>query len=73
MREYRLTRDMEKRQVTPPSRYGYADLIAFPFSVADEVCTDEPKSYKEAITTRDRQCWLTDIEDEINSLYKTQT
>ena len=73
MRDYRLTRDREKRQVKPPNRYGYADLIAFAFTVADEVCTDEPKSYKEAITSRYRKCWLTVMEDEISTLYRNQT
>ena len=37
------------------------------------MCTDEPKSYKEAITSRDRQCWLTAMEEEIHSLYKNDT
>ena len=73
VRDYRLTRDIEKRQVKPPSKYDYANLIAFAFTVTDEVSTDEPKSYKEAITSRDRKCWLTAMEDEINSLYRNQT
>ena len=51
--DYRLTRDREKRHVKAPNRYGYTDLIAFAFSVADKLCTDEPRSYNEAITRKD--------------------
>ena len=32
---YNLTRDRERRVVKAPSRYGYADFMAFAFAVAE--------------------------------------
>ena len=54
MSGYNLTREKEKRTAQPPSRYGYADFKAFAFSVAEEVDSDEPKSYSEAMKSKEK-------------------
>ena len=42
MRKYNLTRDKERRSVKAPIRYGYAGIMAYAFSVAEEMETRFP-------------------------------
>ena len=55
LRDYNLTRDRKRRSVKTPSRYGYADIMAYAFSVAEEMDTDEPKTYRDAVTSKDKE------------------
>ena len=70
---YNLIRDKEKRSVRAPSRYDYADIIAFTFSVAESINEDEPMTCYEAITNKDKDKWLSAMKEEIQSLYKNNT
>ena len=73
MRNYNLTKDRERRPVKAPSRYGYADIMAYAFSVVEEMETDEPKTYHDAMTRKDKEQWLFAMKEEIQFLYKNQT
>ena len=42
------------------SRYGYVDFMAYAVIVADE-----PKSYIEAVNTKERSQWLENMNDEM--------
>ncbi|KAK0584649.1 hypothetical protein LWI29_016628 [Acer saccharum] len=57
LQNYWLARDREKRQVRPPDRFGYADLIAFAFTAAEAFIDEEPRSYVEAIKSKEARKW----------------
>ena len=43
LRDYHLTRDRERRQIRPPQRYGYADLIAYALATSHKIDEDSMK------------------------------
>ncbi|KAH9762947.1 hypothetical protein KPL70_001004 [Citrus sinensis] len=73
MNEYQLTRDMEKRIIKPPKRYGIADMISYALAVAEEVIGEEPVSYNQAMGSKVREKWLDAMNEEIISLKKNRT
>ena len=58
LRDYQLVRDRKKRESKPPKRYAYADLIAFALSAAQGTEEDEPKTYTEAVSSKDSKKWI---------------
>jgi len=70
---YQLTRDREKRVIKPPKRYGHADIICYALSVAEEIQNSEPKTWREAIESKDSQLWLQAMSEEMESLRKNKT
>ena len=42
-----------RRQIKPPQRYGFEDMVAYGLQVAEEVDTLEPTTYQEAITSNE--------------------
>ncbi|KAH9660266.1 hypothetical protein KPL70_024153 [Citrus sinensis] len=73
IQEYQLTRDRHKRQVKPTKRFGYADLIGYALSAANEIDDEEPKSFKEATQILFKEEWQRAMEEEMTSLYKNKT
>ncbi|WJX42094.1 hypothetical protein P8452_29365 [Trifolium repens] len=71
--DYQLARDRERRVITPPNRYGYADLICYALNAAEEVQDSEPKNFREASESIDSKDWLKAMEEEMLSLEKNQT
>lgn len=57
----------------PPLRYKDANLVAYALAVADEIEKDEPKSFKEAMRSKDRKFWSNAADDEIDSLKRNHT
>jgi hypothetical protein len=47
----------QRRQITP-QRYGYADLVAFVVTVAEDAAVQEPSTYAEAVTSSDSAQWI---------------
>jgi hypothetical protein len=70
---YSIATGRQRRQIRPPQRYGYADLVDYALSVAEDLDGHEPCSYKEVISCRESSQWVTAMSDEIESLYKNQT
>ncbi|KAH9782240.1 hypothetical protein KPL71_008811 [Citrus sinensis] len=70
---YQLVRDRKRRAVRPPKRYTVADLIAYALIAAQEVNEEEPRTYKEAINSRDKLKWKEAMDEEIESLMKNGT
>ncbi|KAH9778870.1 Integrase catalytic domain-containing protein [Citrus sinensis] len=70
---YQLTKDREKRQIRPPQRYGYVDLIAYALAASHGIDVDEPKSYAEAIQSSNKLEWQEAMNKEISSLKKNHT
>ncbi|KAH9705555.1 hypothetical protein KPL70_011923 [Citrus sinensis] len=73
LRDYHLARDRERRQIRPPQRYGYANLIAYALAASHEIDEDEPTSYREAMKSSYKSEWQRAMDDEIDSLYKNNT
>ncbi|MCI46550.1 copia LTR rider, partial [Trifolium medium] len=70
---YQLTRDRERRVITPPNRYGYADLICYALNAAEEVQDLEPNNFREALESNDSKDWLKAMNEEMLSLEKNHT
>ena len=65
MVDYNLTRDRERRSIRVPSRYGYADIMAFAFLIAEDISEDEPKTYTKAVTGKNKDKWLIVMNEEM--------
>ena len=68
-----MVRDRKRRAVRPPKRYAVADLIAYALIATKEVNEEEPRTYKEAINSRDKLKWKKAMDEEIESLMKNET
>lgn len=55
---YQLTRDITKRHIKPPNRYGYADLITYALIAAQAIDDEKPKNFKEATQSKFKDHWL---------------
>lgn len=55
---YLLVIDRSRREIKPPLRFGYADLIAYALSVTSDMVESEPESYKEAISCDHSKQWI---------------
>ena len=60
------------RSIRAPSRYGYAEIVAFAFSVAKSINEDEPRTYNEAVTSKDKDKWLSAMKEEIQVTFGTR-
>lgn len=70
---YILARDRKRREVKMPSKYDDFDVVDYALSAAQDIETDEPKSYQEAMRSKDRDLWNAASEDEMVSLDKNET
>ncbi|KAJ4715506.1 Retrovirus-related Pol polyprotein from transposon TNT 1-94 [Melia azedarach] len=70
-----LNRSKKANYGIPPKRYGFEDMVAYALQVAEEVDTNsnEPSTYKEAVTCTESTQWLAVMGDEMESLHKNQT
>jgi len=68
--DYLLARDREKRTITAPSRYGYADLVSFALNADEDVQEPEPRNFKEAFESKESKYWLNAVNEEMDSLEK---
>lgn len=68
-----MVRDRQRREIRPPKRFGYADILAYALSVEHKKDTYEPDSYQEAVSCDKRNKWIKAMEAEINSLNKNGT
>lgn len=55
--DYQLARDRIRRQINPPVRYGYADLICYALNAAEELQDSEPKNFREALESNENKDW----------------
>ncbi|KAJ4713974.1 Retrovirus-related Pol polyprotein from transposon TNT 1-94 [Melia azedarach] len=70
-----LNRSKRANYGIPPKRYGFEDMVAYALQVTEEVDTDsnEPSTYKEAVTCTESTQWLAAMGDEMESLHKNHT
>ena len=70
---YQLARDRTRRDVKAPERYIEADIIAYALHIANQSTEPEPRSYSEAINSRDSQKWKQAMMKELKSLKENNT
>ncbi|KAK3042130.1 hypothetical protein RJ639_001832 [Escallonia herrerae] len=47
--QYNIARNRLRREIRPPQKYGYADMVAYALSVAESIEIEKPVTYKEAV------------------------
>lgn len=70
---YILARDRKRRETKMPSKYDDFDVVAYALSAAQDIEVDEPRSYQEAMRSKDRVFWTAASDDEMVSLNKNET
>ena len=70
---YQLARDRKRRTIRPPKIYAVADLIAYALTSAQELNDDEPMTYQESITGKNKLEWNRAMDEEMASLMKNKT
>ena len=74
VQQYSIARGREKRTIRPPHKYGEAALIAYAFSVVDNIeSSEEPSTYEEAVSCSDSGKWMITMQEEMKSLHKNGT
>ena len=73
LRDYQLARDRSRRNVRPPARYAYSDLVYCALVAGMELRCNEPSSYEEAISSQDSTKWQCAMEEEMASLITNNT
>ena len=56
-----------RKTIKPPPRYAQADFIAFALNIVEDIDFDEPRSYAEAIRSRDWPKWQHAMQEEMES------
>ena len=54
MNDYLLSRDMSRRVIKPPQRFGYVDLIAYALNSTSEFLDKEPRDHKEFMRSQNK-------------------
>ncbi|KAK9053984.1 hypothetical protein SSX86_025059 [Deinandra increscens subsp. villosa] len=71
---YSLARDRERRKVIKPIRFwDDDDVSAIAFLAAEHESELEPMSYREAINSVEKEKWVREMEEEMESLIKNET
>ncbi|KAL1564721.1 Integrase catalytic domain-containing protein [Salvia divinorum] len=70
---YLLARDRKRRQITPPSRYSDNNMVYYALTVAEDLESSGPNSYREAMEDADKEKWILAMQEEIQSLMKNGT
>src|SRR4030065_1271202 len=71
--DYLLARDRERRTIVAPRRYGYVDLVSYALNAAEELQDSDPRTFKDALESKDGKFWLKAVKEEISSLEKNHT
>lgn len=70
---YQLARDTVIREIIPPWRYGYVNLICYYLNMVERLEGFKPNTFREALESKDSQRWLKMVSDEMYSLMKNHT
>ena len=69
---YQLARDRARREIKAPVRFDEADIIAYALNIAEK-SEEEPKSYQDAINSKNSRDWIYAMKEEIDSLRTNNT
>lgn len=70
---YQLAKDKVRRETVKPARFTDDSEAAFALSVSKEIDCNEPRSYEEAMRSKDSEKWNARMDDEMESLRKNRT
>uniref|UniRef100_A0A803Q997 Reverse transcriptase Ty1/copia-type domain-containing protein n=1 Tax=Cannabis sativa TaxID=3483 RepID=A0A803Q997_CANSA len=70
---YQLAQDRARREIRPPAKYAKADIIAYALSMTMESQDKVPKTYLEAINSKQAKKWNTAMNSKMQSLKKDKT
>ena len=70
---YNIATKRARRQIRPPKRYTYADMVTYALTVGESIMILEPCTYKKAISSDEAAEWSIAMTEEMESLYKNQT
>lgn len=68
-----LTRDKSKRNVKPNMRYAYVDFISYALRTLQDLVDNEPRSFQEAMESRQARQWKEAMIEEMKSLHQNRT
>src|SRR4030065_63381 len=71
--DYLLARYRERSTIVAPRRYGYVDLVSYALNAAEELQDSDPRTFKEALESKDNKEWLKEVKGEISSLETNHT
>ncbi|KAL5567442.1 hypothetical protein UlMin_024017 [Ulmus minor] len=63
---------MQRRNIKPPERFRYADVVTFALYTAQGIENQKPQSYEEALRHTNSKEWKIAMKEEMNSLIKNQ-
>ncbi|KAG9454908.1 hypothetical protein H6P81_007812 [Aristolochia fimbriata] len=66
---YAIAKGKGKRNIVPPVRYMFEDMVSFALTVG----TGDPSTFSEAMKVDDSDVWLHAMKEEMESLLKNQT
>jgi hypothetical protein len=64
-----LATDRPRRSIRAPQRYGFEDMISFALITS----SGDPCSFKEAVSSPDKDKWMEAMVEEVESLHKNET
>ncbi|CAA7055049.1 unnamed protein product [Microthlaspi erraticum] len=70
---YLLARDRERRVRRPPSMFEGTDFVAYALASAEAIELDEPRTYFEALKSKDGKRWVSASDEEMDSLRRNYT
>ena len=70
---YQLAKDRARRKIKTQARCARAKVFSFALNAAEVTNNFEPRSYKEAVTSSDKEKWMAVMDDEMQSLEKNNT
>ncbi|GJS97909.1 retrovirus-related pol polyprotein from transposon TNT 1-94 [Tanacetum coccineum] len=73
LQSYSLVQDRQKRNVRAPQRFRHEDLVAYAFTIAEDIEVQEPFTYGEAIGSPESKQWSLAMNEKMESLYKNNT
>jgi len=71
--QYSIATGRARKQIRPPKRYAYADMVAYALSVVESIEILEPSTYNEAISSDEAAELTVAMTEEMKSLHKNQT
>ena len=73
LRNYVLARDRVRRTIKPPSKFEDGDFVAYALASSEDVEIEEPKSFHDAMKSKEWKLWNRAADEEMTSLDKNET
>jgi hypothetical protein len=58
-----------RRTIRPPTRHGFEDMISYTLVISNK----DPTTFQEAVNSQEKNKWVGDMAEEMESLHKNQT